>query len=288
MAVLSDIHGNLPALQAVMRDMKRHKPDAVVVAGDAVNRGPFSREVLAIIREERWPIVRGNHEQVALDFDTPRMPEWWAAMRLAPRLVAELEAEIPWIAAWPDELCLRFRQAAPLRMVHGVPGNLWKTIYPTTPVEEAAGLLGEPEEDTIIIGHSHLAIDRHIDRWHVINPGSVGCAYHGDGRAYYAILHGDHDGWRAEHHAVGYDQAPLFAEWERIAFLEHMGPWGRLIIEEFRTGRLHRLPLWRWKEEHHPEAEITDELVDAFFAIDPMPYYPETHRGVLVDARPAL
>ena len=72
LAVLADIHGNLPALQAVIDDMAQFAVDQVVVAGDSINWGPFSREVLEVIRERRWPVIRGNNELYLLDYDTER------------------------------------------------------------------------------------------------------------------------------------------------------------------------------------------------------------------------
>src|SRR5215212_6898324 len=70
LAVLSDIHGNFAALQAVADHIDRWQPDAVVVAGDIVNRGPRSRDclrfILAQVAESGWQIIRGNHEEYVL------------------------------------------------------------------------------------------------------------------------------------------------------------------------------------------------------------------------------
>ena len=74
-AVLADIHGNLPALNAVIDDMARFAVDHVVVAGDSVNWGPFSREVLEIIAARKWAVIRGNNAYYALDYATGRAPD---------------------------------------------------------------------------------------------------------------------------------------------------------------------------------------------------------------------
>ena len=68
LAVLADIHGNLPALQAVIADMAQFAVDQVVVAGDSVNWGPFSRQVMELIWAHRWPVIRGNNELYLLDY----------------------------------------------------------------------------------------------------------------------------------------------------------------------------------------------------------------------------
>ncbi|HEX8217763.1 MAG TPA: metallophosphoesterase family protein [Chloroflexia bacterium] len=76
-AVLADIHGNLPALEAVSRDLEQFGVDLVVVAGDLINWGPCSEQVLEFVAERRWPVIRGNHEFYLLDYGTDRAPVAW-------------------------------------------------------------------------------------------------------------------------------------------------------------------------------------------------------------------
>jgi protein phosphatase len=77
-ALLSDIHGNLPALERVIKDMRQFAPDHVVVAGDMVNWGSFSAEVMQIIHENRWTMIRGNNEYYCIN---PSVPEWVKQLR---------------------------------------------------------------------------------------------------------------------------------------------------------------------------------------------------------------
>jgi predicted phosphodiesterase len=72
LALLADIHGNLPALEAVMAELERLQPDQVVVDGDLINAVPFSAQVIDCVRQQRWTVVRGNHEFYYLDFGTER------------------------------------------------------------------------------------------------------------------------------------------------------------------------------------------------------------------------
>ena len=74
-AALYDIHGNLPALEAVLADVQQHHVDQIVVAGDNINMGPFSVQVLERIRG--YAVIRGNHELYLLDHNTPRAPAHW-------------------------------------------------------------------------------------------------------------------------------------------------------------------------------------------------------------------
>ena len=72
LAILSDIHGNFPALQAVMNDMQNDDISQVIVAGDLINNVPFNAEVMQTALENRWACIRGNHEFYLLNRDTKR------------------------------------------------------------------------------------------------------------------------------------------------------------------------------------------------------------------------
>ena len=149
LAVLSDIHGNLPALQVVIRDMEAFNVDHVVCAGDNVNWGPFSRQVMEIITAKHWAIIRGNNEYYPLDFQTNRAPAHWSDFRIPPVLMEQLGAHwLNVIASMPDTRSLRFRDAPPIRVVHGIPDNPWKPIYPDTSDDDIRDYLKDMPEST--------------------------------------------------------------------------------------------------------------------------------------------
>ena len=77
LAVLSDIHGVWPALESVLEDLSQFQVDQVVVVGDLINLGPFSRKVVSCAVENDWIVVRGNNEDYLLDYGTPRAPKRW-------------------------------------------------------------------------------------------------------------------------------------------------------------------------------------------------------------------
>ena len=87
LAVLADVHGNMPALEAVIEDIESHGVDEVLVGGDLVGRGPEGSLVTRRIRELGWPSIRGNHEEYVLTFRKGEVPaDWleakeWAAAR---------------------------------------------------------------------------------------------------------------------------------------------------------------------------------------------------------------
>src|SRR5262249_15332837 len=123
LAILTDIHGNLPALEAVINDMKQFRPDHVIVGGDLINGVPFDAEVVERIVSSGWTAIRGNHEFYLLDYGTSRERE---GMRRSPTpawLNENLKQWVPYIAAMPDELRLYYRDGPPVYLTHGLPGN---------------------------------------------------------------------------------------------------------------------------------------------------------------------
>ena len=283
LAVFADIHGNLPALQAVIDDMAQFGADHVVVAGDNINWGPFSRQVLEVIADRRWAAIRGNNAYYALDFATGRAPEHWRSFTL-PRFLREQlgDAWLNVIACQPDTLSLRFPDAPPIRVFHGIPGDPFVSINPLSTPSETERWLQHVQEETIIAAHSHIAMERQMGRWRIFNPGAVGVPLDGDVSASYMILRGDEHGWELERHRrIPFDTAALLAEFERLRFVEKCGVTASLIIDEFLTARLRVYPWQRWKRRYHPDAEDSFELLEQFNDLDDLgEFIPAEYRDL--------
>jgi predicted phosphodiesterase len=283
LAVLSDIHGNLPALEAVMNDLAGTHVDQVVVAGDVINWGPFSAACVDIVAREGWPVIRGNNEYYLLDYNTPRAPAGWRDERqwpLLPWLHEQLRGSRQQrIAAWPDYISLRFPDGPPIRMVHGSCRSPWEGIYALD--EEMVNLtkLGGTEESYIIAGHTHLAMDMQVNRWRVFNPGTVGVPLDGTFCAQYMLLRTTGDGWLPEFRRVSFDHAPLFDEFERQAFTSRCGVMGQMVLDEFCTARLVVMPFLTWRNAECTDAPITPELYDAYKRTDTQQYAPPAYRS---------
>jgi predicted phosphodiesterase len=276
LAILADIHGNLPALEAVQRDLEQFTLDGVIVAGDVVNWGPFSAQVMERVVDEHWAVIRGNNEYYLLEHQTPREPETWRHFTLPPWLKRQLAGH--WhnvIAAWPDTLSLRYSHAPPIRVAHGSPQSNTDSIYLTTTEAELAPMLAGLVETTLIAGHTHLPMDRRTTGgWRLINPGSVGLPLDGTFPASYALLEARDGDWRATFRRVPYDNEPLFREFERQGFVEECGVVARLAVEEFRTGRLRVLPFLNWHKAACPSAPLTADLLPEFARANIWDYTP--------------
>jgi predicted phosphodiesterase len=210
LALLSDIHANLPALEAVAADIDRIAADAVYVLGDMINGCAWPAETLDFIAGRGWPMLIGNHDDAVAQLGAPRMEPryadrtyyanlWWTRARLRPAHLALIES-------LPRELRLTFDAAPPVRLLHGLPGNFFAGLRPDSPdgwVEEQLHHVPEP---TVVDGHTHFPMARRVGRWQIVNTGSAGAPFDGDPRPSYALLDHGATGWRAAIRRVEYDR----------------------------------------------------------------------------------
>jgi len=156
-AVLADIHGNLPALEAVIEDIAAQQPDEVLVGGDLVGRGPCGKDVVQRVTDMGWRSVRGNHEDYLLAFRHKRVrshwltaPEWAAARWMAGELD---EAAASTLEGLP--LTLLSELAPELRLVHGTPRSNSEGIGPWTSHEQVEAHFSTVAEPVLVCGHTH-------------------------------------------------------------------------------------------------------------------------------------
>jgi predicted phosphodiesterase len=193
-ALLYDVHGNLPALDAVIADARDAGAAGCVVGGDVALFGPFPAETVARLRElrnARW--LRGNGERwTAAPQEAPDEVQGAieaARAALGPELVLEL-------GHLPESVAL----GSDTRAWHGSPAGDVLSFMPD-PFETDAALLAGVTERRLIFGHTHLPFRRFHGDVELVNPGSVGMPFDGDRRAAYALLHPD---GRVEHRRVEY------------------------------------------------------------------------------------
>jgi predicted phosphodiesterase len=198
-ACLYDVHGNLPALDAVLEDARAAGADRFVLGGDYALFGPWPAETVARLRELQPALwVRGNAERwTGAPHDAPDADSVQGAVAasreaLGPGVVEEL-AGLPFEAVEGGTL-----------VVHGSPVSDVRSFTPE-PGEDEPELLERVEHRRLLFGHTHLPFRRvSEDGIELVNPGSVGMPFDGDTRAAYALLHPD---GRVEHRRVGYDHA---------------------------------------------------------------------------------
>lgn len=188
-AVLSDIHGVLPALEAVLAEPEVVAADRIVVTGD-IAAGPQPVQVLDRLSAlgERLVLLRGNadREMVAhargepAAVPDPVVP--WAAAQLRPE-------QVDLLAGLPYPVTLQLAGFGPTLFCHGTPRDDDEVVLVDTRIEHWTGVLADLPEDvrTVVCGHTHMPFLRLVDRRLVVNPGSVGMPY-GRAGAHWALL----------------------------------------------------------------------------------------------------
>jgi predicted phosphodiesterase len=252
-AILADIHGNLPAFEAVIEDIARLGVDEVLVAGDLVGRGPQGSAIVARVRGLGWPTLRGNHEGYLLDFRQGKVPRDWLSLEshewsAARWMAAELSSEdAAWIASLP--FSLRPASAGGLCLVHGTPRSENEGLGPWSSEAELAQAVSLAGEPWLVCAHTHRAMVRPLsgDRC-VVNTGSVGLPFNRDRRAQYALLEHDGASWRATLRQVDYDLAAIFAVYESTGFLAAGGVTAHLLRLELENASPLLVPFLKWAE----------------------------------------
>jgi predicted phosphodiesterase len=223
-AALYDIHGNLPALEAVLDEVDRAGVDRIVVGGDVLP-GPLGRETLERLSRSRQPVdyIVGNGEIAVLaEWKAPgssRVPEQareaiqWNAQQLDP-------AQREGLLRWPRTLRLDIDGLGAVLFCHGTPRSEDEIFTRLTAEERLRPLFDPLGAAVVVCGHTHIQFDRMVGATRVVNAGSVGMPFSGPGADW--LLLGpevnlrhtayDLEAAAARIHATAYPQAQAFAD----------------------------------------------------------------------------
>lgn len=196
-AIVSDIHGNLTALEAVLADIRQVSPDLILHGGDLADPGSKPLEVIDRMRDLGWQGVMGNTDEMLVrpssleEFATRSSAPaalWLAIRRIASDTRSALGDER---LAWLHQLPMKAGNPG-LALVHAVPGDCWRAPPAEATdanLESIYGSLGQP---LVVFGHTHLPFIRRLtgQPQMLINSGSVGLPYDGDPRASYLLVDG--------------------------------------------------------------------------------------------------
>jgi putative phosphoesterase len=193
-AILSDIHGNLPALETVLDEVRRRRPEAVYCLGDLVGYGAFPNEVVARIRGEGIPTIMGNYDdgvgfdrddcgcayRDADERDRGQQSLMWTRAQTTAEHKAFLRSLVPSIRL----------EAANRRvlLVHGSPRKLNEYLFEDRPLSSFERLAATSDADVIVFGHTHRPYTKAAGGVLFVNAGSVGKPKDGDWRAGYVML----------------------------------------------------------------------------------------------------
>jgi putative phosphoesterase len=199
-AALADVHGNAPALEAVLAEVEADRPDLIVFCGD-LTWGPLPAETFELVRGLDALYVRGNAERALLEPQDGERARWIAA-----RHDRDL---VEFARGFADHHVVEVEGLGATRFVHGSPRSDEELVTAETPPDRVRELLAGVPERALVTAHTHVSYSRVVDAVRLLNPGSVGLPYEGRPGAYWALL-----GPEVEHRCTDYD---LDAALQRMA-----------------------------------------------------------------------
>ena len=196
-AALADVHGNAPALEAVLAEIEMEAPDLIVFCGD-LTWGPLPEETLALVEGVDARFVRGNAERELASLFAHVGED--ASERARFLVERHDEGARQLVAGFAESIVVDVVGLGPTRFCHGSPRSDEELVTPETPVERVREFVAGVEESTVVTAHTHVSYDRVVEGTRLLNPGSVGLPYEGRPGAYWAFL-----GPGVEHRRTEYD-----------------------------------------------------------------------------------
>jgi putative phosphoesterase len=262
-AVLADIHGNINALETVAAHIEGWGADAVVVAGDVINRGPLPLACLDFVHQRQqcdgWLVVRGNHEDYVLDqarTDVPRSGPRFEISQNAYWTYQKLDGQIDSLEAMPFQFSIHGPDNSEIRVAHASMRSNRDGMYPESTDAELR-LKIKPAPAVLCVGHTHRPLIRNVDETLVVNVGAVGIPFDGDSRACYAQVTLKNRHWQAKIIRLEYDRVRTEQDYFSSGFISGAGPMASLMLVEFRQSRSHIHRLIHTYEEEILSGEIT-------------------------------
>jgi predicted phosphodiesterase len=216
-AIVSDVHGNMMALDAVAAALNEHGPfDQIIGGGDYISGGAFPKEVMEFLWQAGWNLVRGNSDEWLVDLATEgRIPATnYPPSGLPNQIVKD---QLLWNAGHLSEDDLEFLGTRPLTwtvdgpsgqklvFAHSTPTSTHPVQGPDDPDEVFMPFFAETGASVYLYGHIHYAWLRDTPAGTVGCVGAVGLPFDGDHRPCFMIATDDGSGWSLEHHRIAYD-----------------------------------------------------------------------------------
>jgi predicted phosphodiesterase len=266
-AILADIHGNLPAFEAALEHVARQHVDQIIIAGDIVNGSPDSAACWQLALSLGCPMLRGNHERYVYHYGTPHADPLWTTQQFA---------LVRWIAAQflPEErqameqlpAAIRLPDVPDLVVVHASLRHDKDSVAPYTSDEDLAAMFPDAPERLIVRAHNHLPQIRLWGEKMIVTSSSVGLPLDGNPTAQYVLLERCGDRWDIRHQSVRYDLDAAVKRFYDNGFLDDVGPMGRILLREVATASPQFVPFLRayhrWAEhEAVPLAAAVDRFL---------------------------
>ncbi len=239
-AVLSDIHGNLPALEAVFEDLKTRTPDGLIVAGDFVG-GPNPDQTIDLLRSlnPNWMIL-GNSDINILRYIDGQVPETYRTAKQFALLrwgsIHISSESLDFLRDLPQQQIITLDGTAPIRVVHGSLDNPFNGYDPETELEKFDFDFRNLSEMVLVCGHTHCPWSVERNGKLALNPGSVAGPLNGYVGTQYALLDWMDGHWKAQLYSQPYDISRICADFSESGLLEAGGALARCFLYSIESG----------------------------------------------------
>lgn len=274
-ALISDIHGNLPALEAVLADIRTAVVDEIICLGDIANVGPHPAECLDLVRSLNCVTLQGNHELYLLgrieDPGWQTCPTWspvrWTQAQLS-------QTHLHYMANLPYDYTLPANGRSGATFVHASPHSQYHGFQAEMVDTAVAGLMDGLDNTTLFCAHTHRPLYRQWSQSWLVNIGSVGMPLDGTPEAKYIIATRSKHQWHLEFRAVSYNTVHLMAEFDRTGLQEA----GGLITAMFRFQMATGQPVaWRFIRDLREKAAALNTAVGDIYTQTPIPTFLEPY-----------
>ena len=213
-AFISDIHGNIPALDLVLADIEQKGADQIICLGDVASLGPQPKEVVGRLQELKISCIMGNHDNYLLNphlteehIPWLRTNELWCRTKLS-------ESDLDFLSSFQPTLKLHLDPKTSILCYHGSPRSNEEFLYPTISSKDLSQIFSGYNEEILIGGHTHVQLTRQHKGQLLVNPGSVGMPFefpiiggnmHALRWAEYAMIESTKTGFSVQLYRLPYD-----------------------------------------------------------------------------------
>jgi len=210
-AIISDIHANWQALEAVLEDIKNQKCEKILCLGDLAMAGPEPVKVINFVKKQNWTLIQGNTDKMIAEFT----PEIIDSMKdkfpvMANALLDDIkiisDEQKLFLKNLPEKQSLNI-EGIKILMVHGSPRRNNEDILPDTPIKELEEIIKGVDEDLIFCGHTHVPCGFQTNsKKTIVNVGSVGRPMTSNPQSCYVIADINNGSFSIEHRLIDYDR----------------------------------------------------------------------------------
>lgn len=280
-ALVGDVHANLPALEAVLDHARQQEVDALWNVGDFVGYGAFPNQVVKRLRAEDAVSIVGNYDLKVLKIKRKKKRKKWRRKKRLEKFFA-----FQWTYHNLSKKSRRYLRSLPLErklhleghsilLTHGSPVSNAEHLEPDTPEERLRELAGLVDVDLILCGHSHQAFARRVDGVYFINSGSVGRPDDGDPRACYAILQVEPGLVQVQHYRLAYDVERAVSAIREQGLPE---AFAQMMIQGYPLDEVMEAPeTWNTPAQDSDDMEGKEQQVEAVLRLAESCDYEEDH-----------